>query len=113
MNVRKNAKTVPERAATQALPELFGSDIDGERVSFADIDWNAFGRLATLCTGRGARVAIYISSDSNTLCISVGVGEQFKRYQADDAEQFDSIVEGVAQRFGAKRVIPPGGKKTS
>jgi hypothetical protein len=107
MTVRKNAKTKPAAADSDSLDELFGGLDDSNRVDFSDIDWIACGRLIAAATRRGAFVGLYIASVDNTLCLSVGVGEKRKRYQADDAEQFDQIVNGVSIKLGVPRLLPP------
>lgn len=107
MTRTRNAKTPAKPASEDSLHELFGGDDDSSRVAFDDVDWSSFGRLVNTVTARGALVSLYIASDSNTLCLSIGIGDKRKRYQCDDCEQFDSLVNGLGLKLGVKRTLDP------
>ena len=105
MTRRKNAKTIPDSRPEEALPELFADSDNGQRVGFHDIDWVAFGRLASLVVDRGAFIGLYHGAGDNVICLSVSLGEKRRRYEAEDADQFDQIVNGLSIKFGVPRPI--------
>jgi hypothetical protein len=112
MTARRNAKTTTKPEATEAIPELFAADNDGQLVDFGDVDWVACGTLIAVLVRRGALVSFYVASDNDALCISVGVGEQRKRFQAETPEQFDQLVEGLRRKLGVSLAEITQPKKT-
>lgn len=96
MKKGKNAAARADEAATHALQELFADSSDPQHFDFDGVEFSPFGRIATAVTAMGGVVSLYGSRDGNGVVISIRVGERSKRYEFENADEWNTLIEQIA-----------------